>query len=230
MGPLIPIVEVAKRLALHHNFHVTRIIPTTRNPSNAIKGILEGLPTGIDPVFLPPVSLEDISSLLPKIQVSLTMTHSLPSVRHMLKTLAETTRFIVVILDHYASDALNIAKEHKVSPYIFFPSNALVLSLLLHLPELDKTVPCEYKNLPEPFKLSGCIPIHSRDLIDPIQDRKGEWYRVFLHLTKQLLLAEGTMLNTFMDLQDRGIKAFADEEARNPPSLLNWTHDIKRPK
>ncbi|XP_040991376.1 hydroquinone glucosyltransferase-like [Juglans microcarpa x Juglans regia] len=217
MGHLIPIVELAKRLALHHNFRVTCIIPTTGTPSNAIKGVLEAIPTSIDHVFLPPVSLEDVSGALPGIQVSLTMTRSLPSVRHVLKSLAETTRLVAVILDHSASDALNIAKELNVSPYIFFPSNALALSLLLHLPKLDKTVPCEYRDLPEPLKLSGCIPIHGRDLMDPIQDRKGEWYRLFLRLTEQLRLAEGIMVNTFMDLQETAIKALADEEAGNPP-------------
>ncbi|KAB1225262.1 Hydroquinone glucosyltransferase [Morella rubra] len=218
MGRLIPIVELAKRLALHHHFRVICIIPVIRSPSKAMKGVIEGLPTGIDHVFLPPVlSMEELEGAQPGIQVSLTMTRSLPFVRDVLKSLVETTPLAAFVLDHSASDALDIAKEFNVPPYIFFPSNALALSLLLHLPKLDETIPCEYRDLPEPLQLPGCIPIHGKDLMDPIQDRKGEWYKSFLRLTKRLRLADGIMINTFMDLEGRAIKALEVDEAGNPP-------------
>jgi hydroquinone glucosyltransferase len=217
MGHLIPLVELAKILALRHDYRLTCIIPTIGSPSKAMKGVLEALPTSIDHVFLPPVNLNDLpAGEQPGIQVFLTMTRSLPSIRDVLKSLVETSRLAAVILDHTATDPLGVAKELNLSPYIFFTSSALALSLLLHLPKLDETISCEYRDLPEPLRLPGCVPLDGGDLMDHVQDRKSELYRLSLLHTKRLRLAEGIMVNTFMDLQGRAIKALEEEGAGNP--------------
>ncbi|XP_035540935.1 hydroquinone glucosyltransferase-like [Juglans regia] len=207
MGHLIPLIEFAKALlALHHGFGVTCIVPTIGYPSEAMKAVLEGLPTNIDHVFLPPVSPKDLEEAHPGIQISLTITLSLPSLRVVLKSLLETTRLVALVFDPFASEVLEVAKELQLSPYFFIPTNAMVLSLLLHLPTLDETIPCEYRDLPEPLKLPGCIPIHGKDLINPVQDRKSEWYKLFLRNAKRFPLVEGIMVNTFIDLEGRVIK------------------------
>jgi hydroquinone glucosyltransferase len=217
MGHLIPLVELAKTLALRHGYHVTCIIPTTGSPSKAMKGILQALPTTIDHVFLPPVNFNDLpAGGQPGIQVFLTMTRSLPSIHDVLKSLVETSRLTAVILDHTATDALDVAKELNLSPYIFFTSSALALSLLLHLPELDETVSCEYRDLPEPLKLPGCVAIDGGDLMDHVQDRRSELYKLFLCHAKRLRLAEGIMVNTFMELQGRAIKGLEEEGGGDP--------------
>ena len=59
MGHLIPLVEFAKQFVLHHDFHITCIIPVLGSPSKAMKAVLQALPTNIDHVFLPPVILEE---------------------------------------------------------------------------------------------------------------------------------------------------------------------------
>ncbi|KAL4599774.1 hypothetical protein ACB092_11G150900 [Castanea dentata] len=214
MGHLIPLVEFAKLLLHHHDFHITCIIPTTGSPSKAMKEVLQALPTSIDHVFLPPVSLEDVKGAKPGLQITLTMTRSLPSLRDVLTSLVATTRLVALVLDPFGIDALDVAKELNVSPYIFYPTNAMVLSLLLNLPKLDETVSCEYRDLPEPVKLPGCIPIQGRDLIDPMQDRTSEWYKMFLRTSKQVRLADGIVINTFMELDGNAITAL-EEETKN---------------
>ena len=47
MGHLIPLVEFAKLLLHHHDFHITCIIPTTGSPSKAMKEVLQALPSSI---------------------------------------------------------------------------------------------------------------------------------------------------------------------------------------
>ncbi|KAK4551227.1 hypothetical protein RGQ29_032453 [Quercus rubra] len=202
MGHLIPLVELAKLLLLHHDFHITCIIPVLGSPSKAMKAVLQALPTSIDNVFLPPVILEEeeIKGLKLEVQAMLTLTRSLPP-----------------LLDHFGIDALDIARELNISPYIFFSSNAFALSLAFHLPKLDETVPCEYRDLPEPLKLPGCIPIHGRDLIEPVQDRTSELYKMFLTNAKRYRLAEGIIVNTFMELEGSAIKALLEDEAKNLP-------------
>ena len=218
MGHLIPLVELAKLLVLHHDFRITCIIPIIGSPSKAIKEVLQSLPPTIEHIFLPPVSLEELEGQQPGIQISVTMTRSMPSFRDVLKSLVATTRLAALVLDPFSSDGLYVAKELNVSPYIFVPLNALVLSLLLHFPKLDETVSCEFRDLTEPVKLPGCIPIHGRDLVSSIQDRTTEWYKLFLRITKRLRLAEGIMFNTFTELEGSAIKALGEEaEAGNLP-------------
>ncbi|KAM4081736.1 hypothetical protein ACJW30_11G114400 [Castanea mollissima] len=214
MGHLIPLVEFAKLLLHHHDFHITCIIPTTGSPSKAMKEALQALPTSIDHVFLPPVSLEDLKGANPGLQITLTMTRSLPSLRDVLTSLVATTGLVALVVDPFGIDALDVAKELNVSPYIFYPTNAMVLSLLLNSPKLDETVSCEYRDLPEPVKLPGCIPIPGRDLIDPMQDRTSEWYKMFLRTSKQMRLADGIVINTFMELDGNAITAL-EEETKN---------------
>ncbi|KAL4599770.1 hypothetical protein ACB092_11G150500 [Castanea dentata] len=215
MGHLIPLVEFAKLLVHHHDFNITCIIPVLGSPSKAMKAVLHALPTTIDHVFLPPVILEEEEMKGPRFEVQtiLTLTRSLPPLRDVLKS----TRFSAFVVDPFGIDALDIAKELNISPYIFFPTNAFALSLIFHLPKLDETVSCEYRDLPEPLKLPGCIPIHGRDLAEPFQDRTSESYKMFLRIAKRFRLAEGIIVNTFMGLEGSAIKALLEEEAKNLP-------------
>ncbi|KAF3968558.1 hypothetical protein CMV_007571 [Castanea mollissima] len=215
MGHLIPLVEFAKLLILHHDFHITCIIPTIGSPSKAMKEVLQALPNSIDHVFLPPVSMEELEGVKPGIQITLTMTRSLPPLRDVLTSLVATTRLVALVVDLFGTDALDVAKELNVSTYIFYPTNAMVVSLVLHLPKLDETVSCEYRDLPEPVKLPGCVPIHGRDLLDPVQDRTTELYKLFLRSAKWMRLVEGIIVNTFMELDGNVIKALEEEEDKS---------------
>ncbi|KAK3184584.1 hypothetical protein Dsin_031870 [Dipteronia sinensis] len=35
-------------------------------------------------------------------------------------------------------------------------------------------VSCEYRDLPEPVKIPGCVPVHGRDIGEPFQDRNSD--------------------------------------------------------
>lgn len=100
---------------------------------------------------------------------------------------------------------------------MFAPSNATSLSFSLHLPTLDETTTCEYRDLPEPVLLPGCVPLHGIDLLDPVQDRSSDSYKAFLNLTKQLHLADGIILNSFLDMEEGAIKSLLEEKSGRPP-------------
>ncbi|KAL1223871.1 UDP-glycosyltransferase 72B1 [Cardamine amara subsp. amara] len=117
----------------------------------------------------------------------------------------------------FGTDAFDVAHEFHVSPYIFYPMNANVLSFFLHLPKLDETVSCEFRELTEPFKLPGCVPVAGKDLIDPAQDRKNEAYKWLLHNTKRYKEAEGILVNSFFELEPNAIKASQEPDLDTPP-------------
>ncbi|KAJ0054185.1 hypothetical protein Pint_00559 [Pistacia integerrima] len=218
MGHLIPLIEFAKRVVQQHQFAVTFIIPTDGAPTKAQKSTLASLPSSINSIFLPPVTLDDAPENS-KIEtlISLTLVRSLPSLRDALKSLVANTSLVSLVVDLFGTDAFDVAKEFNLSPFIFFPSTATALSLFLYLPTLDASVSCEYRDLPEPVNIPGCIPIHGKYLLDPVQDRKNEAYKWVLHHTKRYRMAEGIMVNSFMELEGGAIKALQKAEPGKPP-------------
>ncbi|XP_043723566.1 hydroquinone glucosyltransferase-like [Telopea speciosissima] len=223
MGHIIPLAELANRLIHHHHHHhhlsITFIIPTNGPLSKYAEEILHNLPKTINSVLLPPANLDDLNDVRPLTRICHTISRSLPSLREVLKVLSTTTRLTALIVDQFGTDTFDIAKEFNVSPYIFCPMAAMVLSWKFHLPKLDEMYSCEYRDLEKPVKLPGCIPIHGRDLFRPIQDRKNEDYTWFLHHCKRFGLAQGIILNSFMDLEPSVIDAIKEgkEDLNMPP-------------
>ncbi|KAI8572723.1 hypothetical protein RHMOL_Rhmol01G0221700 [Rhododendron molle] len=218
MGHLIPLGEFAKRLVLTHKFSVTFIVPTLGPLSAGPKSFLDSLPTRINHVLLPPVNLDDLSSdVRAETAIALTVSRSLPSLHDVLKSLVSSSRVVALVVDLFATDAFDVAAEFGISPYIFFASTAMTLSLFLYLPKLHESVSCEYRDLAEPVQIPGCTPVHGKDLLDPVQDRKNDAYERLLHIAKQYSLAEGIIVNSFRALEGGAIKALQEEESGKPP-------------
>jgi hydroquinone glucosyltransferase len=121
-----------------------------------------------------------------------------------------------LVVDLFGTDTFEIAREFNISPYIFFPSTAMCMSLFLYLPKLDETIPCEFRDWPELIQLPGCEPVHGSVFLDPVQDRQNEAYKWVLHHAKRYKLAEGMIENSFMDLEPGAIKALTMVEPGKP--------------
>lgn len=156
MGHLIPLVEFANRLVFQHDFSATLILPTDGPISKSQKTFLTALSSGIDYLLLPPVNFDDLSEDVPiETRISLTITRSLPSLREVFKSIVESNRVVGFVVDIFGTDAFDLAKEFNVSPYLFYTTSAMMLSLDLYFPELDTTVSCEYRDLQEPVRIPG---------------------------------------------------------------------------
>nr|AQD20582.1 UGT72B14-2 [Rhodiola sachalinensis] len=219
MGHLIPMAEFAKRLVHHHNFTVTFIIPTDGPPSAAYRQVLAALPTSISHIFLPPVDPSDVVPSHPRIEtlISLTVVRSLPSLHNTIASLLASKNLAALFVDLFGTDAFDPAIDLGVSPYIFFPSTAMTLSLILHMPELDRSVTCEYRHMTDLVRIPGCIPIRGSDLFDPVQDRTDEAYKWIVHHAKRYPMAEGIIENSFMELEPGALKYLQSVEPGRPP-------------
>ncbi|GKV31751.1 hypothetical protein SLEP1_g40419 [Rubroshorea leprosula] len=218
MGHLIPLVELAKRLVYHHKFAVTFFVPSDGSSMKLQKQLLQSLPNSISTIFLPPVSFDDLpEDVKVETRIALSLTRSIPTLRDSFKVLTESTRVVAMVVDFFGMDAFAVAREFGIEPYIFFAGTAMVLSLIFHIPKLDEMFADEYRYLPEPVKLPGCVPVQGIDLIDPIQDRKNIAYQAVLSLCKGHRLAAGIMVNSFMDLEPGAFKALMDPTSNLPP-------------
>ncbi|KAM3759753.1 hypothetical protein ACB098_01G143600 [Castanea mollissima] len=218
MGHLIPLVELAKRLVLHHGFSVTFIITTDGSPMKPQKAILESLPDAISSIFLPPdVKIET--------RIRLSLTRSLPALQDSFKVLAESTRLAALVVDVFGTDAFDVAKKFDVSSYIFYTTNAMVLLLSFYIPELDQNFSCEYRDLPERLKLPRCVRIHGSDFSNPKQYRKNAAYERIKFSTKRYSLATGIMVTNFIDLEPGAFEALKKGGDGKPPSVLYVSFD-----
>lgn len=222
IGHLIPLVELAKQLVRRHRFTVTFIIPTESGGSTTEthKSVLYALPPSISHIFLPPVSFDDLpEGTRIETVIALTTVRSLPALRQALASVAESNRLVALVVDLFGTDAFDVARELDISSYIFFPTNAMSLYLCLQLPLLDRTVSCEYRDLPEPVRIPGCVPIHGADLFDSIQDRKNEAYKWVLHITGRYPLADGIMVNSFDALEGETLLALQEMQQEGAPTV-----------
>ncbi|KAK4267885.1 hypothetical protein QN277_024610 [Acacia crassicarpa] len=216
---MIPLLEFSKRLVqLHPDFHVIFIIISIESPPSSSIAYLKNLPPNIQFIFLPPITKQD----LPKdanlaVQIQLAVTKSLPSLKHELKSLNSKSHLAAIVVDPFATEALSFVNELNTLSFIYFYSGALTLSFCLHLPTLHEEISGEFRDVPEPIQLPGCVPLYGSDLPDPIQDRSNESYKMFLQRTKTLLSVDGLLVNSFTEMEERAIKAMTQKESGFPP-------------
>ncbi|XP_028758515.1 hydroquinone glucosyltransferase-like [Neltuma alba] len=209
-------VEFCKRLLhLHPHFHCTVIIPTVESHGNAQKTLLEALPTNssIQYIFLPPPSLNDLASqeTNPATLIQISMYRSLPNIYEELnKFVNETAPFGAVLVDALLDQVVEFVKDRNVLSFVYFPSTAMMLSLCLYSSELDKAISREFRDLAEPIKIPGCVPVHGSDLPDSLQDRTNQEYQIFLQAGQRFHLADGVLVNTFSELEPGPIRALRE--------------------
>ncbi|KAL3027896.1 hypothetical protein AAZX31_03G082500 [Glycine max] len=208
---LIPILEFSKRLVnLHPHLHVTCIIPTHGPPPSASKSILETLPSqNITSTFLPPVDLpQDLDTVS---QIQLTVTLSLPLIHQTLKSLSSTTPSLVaLVVDTFAAEVLDFAKEFNLLAYVYFPLAATTVSLHFHMLKLDEETSCEYRDLDGPIEMKGCVPFHGKDLYSPAQDRSSRAYKMMLQRIKRFFFVDGVFVNSFLEMESGVIRALEE--------------------
>ncbi|KAJ1409538.1 UDP-glycosyltransferase family, conserved site [Sesbania bispinosa] len=217
------ILEFCKRLVhLHHHFHVTCIFPTIDTPNPSTLTLLKSLPnSAIDFIFLPPINKQHLpQDVPPVVQIQLAMSQSIPSFRNVLKSLcSSTTPLVALVTDPFADQSLEIAKEFNLLSYIYFPPSAMTLSLLLHLPtlheELFSVSSCD--RFREDIHIPGCVPINGQDLPDDIEDRSGLAYELALQRGKRFSLADGFLVNSFLEMEEATVRAL--QERNNDASV-----------
>ncbi|XP_028090554.1 hydroquinone glucosyltransferase-like [Camellia sinensis] len=140
-----------------------------------------------------------------------------------IQLLTESTRLVALVVDVAGTDAFEVAREFNLLRYISVPLCAMSLSLLLHLPKLNEEAQgySDYKDIPDPIKIPGCLPIRGTQLVDVMQNRNTHTYKLFIYHTKRFNLADGIIVNSFLDLEPGAFNAFVDEEddgsGKKPP-------------
>ncbi|CAD6251907.1 unnamed protein product [Miscanthus lutarioriparius] len=89
---------------------------------------------------LPPIPLDDLpAGSAIEMLLSVEAQRSVPALMAVLTDLRSRTgnNLVAFVADLFGADTLRAACDAGVPGYLFFPSNLLMLSLMLHLPRLD---------------------------------------------------------------------------------------------
>uniref|UniRef100_A0ACD5TPU3 Uncharacterized protein n=1 Tax=Avena sativa TaxID=4498 RepID=A0ACD5TPU3_AVESA len=204
MGHLIPFAELARRLVADHGLAATLLFAAaTDTPSEQYASLAASIPDGINLVALPAPPAD---ALPPTAPVRERAVHAaMSSVRHVreiAQSLASTVPLAALVVDMVSVPARDVARELGVPCYMFFTSPWMLLSLFLHLPELDAGLVGEYRDATEPIRLPGCVPIHAHELPGALLvDRSSESYAGFLSMAKDTARVDGILVNTSRDLE-----------------------------
>ncbi|XP_054782639.1 hydroquinone glucosyltransferase-like [Prosopis cineraria] len=232
-----------------NNLHVTIIFPTIHSPpphEAAIANLLRAFPSSIDFVFLPPPNLQDLpSETLAGVQIQISVPRSMPFLREKLMSLSLTSRLVCLIADSFATEALAIGKELNLLCYVYEPSTVMVVSLSFHLPEIEESSSSsatdECRDLSEVIQLPGtrseprapptawglavifppvgCVPFLAKDLPDHLPVQSTEAYKLFLQQCKRHRLADGVLVNSFIEMEAGAIAALTGGGRRNHPPI-----------
>jgi hydroquinone glucosyltransferase len=199
MGHLIPLAELAKRLASRHGVTST-LITFASTASSTQRAFLASLPPAVSSLSLPPVDLSDLPrGAAIETLMSEECARSVPALTDVLLGLKRTARGLAAfVADLFGADSFDAARAAGVDRrYLFFPTNLHVLTLLLHLPDLDATVPGEFRDLADPLGLPGCVPIPGPDILMPLQDKTNPCYKWMVHHGGKYREADAILVNSF---------------------------------
>ncbi|CAO1948332.1 unnamed protein product [Urochloa humidicola] len=213
-GHVLPMAELARRVVAHGEFTATLV--TYANFISSAEGhssTLASLPPSVSTAVLPEVPLDDLpagSSVETRIYTI--VERALPLLRDLLLSHLASSSFgggvAAFVPDLFGAWALPVAVELGIPGYVFRTTNLMVLHTVLHALELDRTTTCQFRDLPEPIRLPGCVPLRGADLPDPFQDRTDPTYCSVLEKAKRYLLADGFIVNTFDAMEHETIAAF----------------------
>lgn len=96
--------------------------------------------------------------------------------------------------------------------YVFITCNAWFSAVTLYLPVIDKEMEDRHVNGREPLRIPGCKPVLFEDTLEPFLFRDGPMYEGYLKAAKDIISANGILVNTWQDLEPTTIKALMERE------------------
>ncbi|XP_010431232.1 PREDICTED: UDP-glycosyltransferase 72E1 [Camelina sativa] len=216
MGHVIPVIELGKRLAGSHGFHVTIFV--LEDDAASVQSQFLNSPgcdaTSVDVISLP---TPDISGLVDPsaffaIKLLVMMRETIPTLRSKIAEMEYKPTALIV--DLFGLDALPLGGELNMLTYIFVPSNARFLAVILYFPTLDKDMEEDHIIKKQPMVIPGCEPVRFEDTLETFLDPNDQLYREFVPYGLAFSTADGIIVNTWDDMEPKTLKSLQD------PNLL----------
>ncbi|GLJ41941.1 hypothetical protein SUGI_0868340 [Cryptomeria japonica] len=222
VGHFVPISQFAKRLCVNHGFSATIITSTWMRAAKQVTYAHYLASSGLDIHFteLPDVDFhgEEDHDMKIETRISKYMEKAAPHVGDILHSLLNSSSPIsAFVTDFLCTSTFDFAAKLGIPTYVFFTSNARMLSVMLHLPKLTSEHDISFKDVEEFCVEIPGVPVFSaRDLPEPMKDRSDPSFHWFVHHSNRLPEATGFLINTFEELEADALKAL--REGKSMPS------------
>lgn len=210
MGHLIPMLELGKRLLTHHSFHVTIFVVTT-DSAITTSHILQQT-SNLNIVLVPPI---DVSHKLPPnpplaARILLTMLDSIPFVHSSILS-TKLPPPSALIVDMFGFAAFPMARDLGMLIYVYFATSAWFSAVTVYVPAMDKKMIESHAENHEPLVILGCEAVRFDDTLEPFLSPIGEMYQGYLTAAKEIVTADGILMNTWQDLEPAATKAVRED-------------------
>ncbi|KAL2471768.1 UDP-glycosyltransferase 72E1 [Abeliophyllum distichum] len=220
MGHIIPLFQFAKHLVHHHGVRVSFLVITVEASAAQYQFFHSAIiPPELQVINIPQPDMAGIitDDMLLLTQLCVITQESLKPLKFILAELNPKA----LVIDIFATQAIDVCEELSIPVYSFFTASATLLTFSLYLPTLDSQTEGEFVDLPGPVEVPGCPPIRTEDLLDQVRNRKNEEYRWYLFHVSRMSLVAGILANTWQDLERDALKALKENpffgEISTPP-------------
>ncbi|XP_074582114.1 malvidin galactosylase UGT88C3-like [Curcuma longa] len=210
-GHIMSMLELAKLLHRYH-FSVTVLIaPVPGLPVDGCIASVAASGLDIDFCHLQPVDLpKDADG--PEDFISAYMEEQKHQIKAALQDLLRSgdAPLAALIVDLFATGAIDAAADLGVPCYVYFASNAAFLALMLYLPTLEEKFPVEFEEMEEEVRVPGVCPIPPISMPSCFLRKKSGRYTCFVHHGRRYSELKGIVINTFTDLEPATLRALEE--------------------
>ncbi|KAJ6320750.1 hypothetical protein OIU78_016026 [Salix suchowensis] len=141
MGQITPLLEIAKRLVVLHDLHVSFIVIATNEVSAGQDNLLRSstLPPGLDVVYLPTVDVFAVTTDGMPVAARLSVIVE-EAIKSLKSALVELGKIKAVVVDLFCTQVFDICSELSIPAYLLFTASVALLTFSLYLPTLDREV------------------------------------------------------------------------------------------
>jgi hypothetical protein len=134
-----------------------------------------------------------------------------PAVRDAVKLMKRKPT--VMIVDFLGTELMSVADDvGMTAKYVYVPTHAWFLAVMVYLPVLDTVVEGEYVDIKEPLKIPGCKPVGPKELMETMLDRSGQQYKECVRAGLEVPMSDGVLVNTWEELQGNTLAALREDE------------------
>ncbi|XP_059633846.1 UDP-glycosyltransferase 43-like [Cornus florida] len=216
MGHLVPIVQFAQRIVDHDRRFSATILSIQVPGDSLVTAYAQSRATSsaslrfVDLPMVEPPSPDLFQT--PIGFMSLFIQKLKPHVKHAITNLMSTrseSDSVILIIDTYCMTMIDVANELGIPCYLFFPSPAAFLGLMLHLPTLDQQITTEFHESGTMLEVpTFANSVHPLVLPSVLLSRTQDGYSWYLYHGRRYKETKGIILNTFQELEPFALNSF----------------------
>ncbi|KAJ4809916.1 UDP-glycosyltransferase 71K2 [Rhynchospora pubera] len=229
-GHLIAMIEFAKRLSTFGNsfsIHFLLILPDNPNHGSPLcSSYLQSLQAQNTAFqFHPLPSVEPPTTFNGTIEfLSLRTRSYMPHVKEQL--LASPSPITALVLDVFASDAIDVANELSIPSYIYYTSNATSYALMSHFScQKEENNPKDNLKV-EAICVPGLVPIPLTCIEYLFSNRKSTFDKWFMHYGRRSNEAKAVILNSNNYLEKTAVEALVKGTPLAPDTKISGIYPI----